>query len=128
MGRHPDPTLNQRNIVIGLLTAGLMSKLIANHFQAFEGTIFNQKTKIRHTGSVKNRQHPYIPRATNRREDIDNVTSFRRNGFLSSVQNTWLGNKCHGNFDLCQNNSKTTEGCEAVLMSLKRWCPVCCFR
>ena len=87
MGRRPsDSMLNQRNIVIGMQTAGLMKKLIVRHFQAFECTIFNLRTKVPHTGSVKNRQHPYRPRKTTRREGIDNVTSFRRNRFLSSAK------------------------------------------
>ena len=59
-----------------------MNKLIARHFQDFECTIFNLRTKAR----VKNRQHPYRPRKTTRRVDIDNVTSFRRIRFLSSVK------------------------------------------
>ena len=86
MGRCPDPMLNQRNNVIRMLTAGLMNKLIARHFQAFECTVFNLRTQIRQTGSVKNRQHPYRQRKITRREDIDNVTSFKRNRFLSSAK------------------------------------------
>ena len=36
MGRHPDSTSYQRNIVIGMLTVGMMNKQVAQHFQACE--------------------------------------------------------------------------------------------
>ena len=34
MGRRPDSTLDKRNIVIGMLTAGMMNKQVTRHFQA----------------------------------------------------------------------------------------------
>ena len=86
MGRHTDSSLNQRIIVIGMLTAGMMNKQIARHFQACECTISSLGTKIRQMGSVKNRHHADRPRKTTRKEDIDNVTSFRRNRFLSNAR------------------------------------------
>ena len=83
MGRRPDSTLGKRKIVIGMLTAGMMNKQIARHFQACECTKSSLRTKIRQIGSVENRHHADRPRKTTRKEDIDNVTSFRRNRFLS---------------------------------------------
>ena len=87
MGRRPDSTLDQRNIVIGMLTAGMMNKQITRHFQACECTISSLRTKIRQIGSIKYRgQHAVRPHKATRREDIDNVTSFRCNRFLSSAK------------------------------------------
>ena len=85
IGRRHDLTLDQRNIVIGMLTAGTMKKQIARHFQACECTISSLRTKSSQTGSIKNRYHPDRPRKTTRREDINNVTSSRRNRFLNST-------------------------------------------
>ena len=81
VGRRPDPTLGKRKIV--MLTAGMMNKQIARHFQACECTISSLRTKIHQIGSVENRHHADRPRTTTRREDIDNATSFRSNRFLS---------------------------------------------
>ena len=86
MGRRPDSTLDQRSIVIGMLTAVMMNKQTARHFQACECTISSLSAKIRQIGSVKNRQHVARPRKTTRREDIENVTSFRRYRFLCSAR------------------------------------------
>ena len=41
------------------------------------------RTNIRQIGSVENLHHADRPHKTTRREDVDNVTSFRRNRFLS---------------------------------------------
>ena len=35
------------------------------------------------------------------------------------LKNTWLGKKYHGNSDLCQNSSKTTEWCASALTTLE---------
>ena len=45
VGRRPDPTLGKRKIV--MLTAGMMNKQNARHFQACECTISSLRTKIR---------------------------------------------------------------------------------
>ena len=66
-----------------MLTAGMMNKQITRHFQARECTKSSLRTKICQMGSVENRHHADRQRKTTRREDIDNVTSFRRNRFLS---------------------------------------------
>ena len=82
MGRRPDTTLGKRKIVIGMLTAGLMNRQIVRRFQACEFTISSLRIKNRQMGCVENRHHVDRPCKTTRREDIDNVTSFRRNRFL----------------------------------------------
>ena len=86
MGRRPDSTLGMRKIVIGMLSAGMMNTQIARHFQACECTISSLRTKVRQMDSVENRHYADRPRKTTRREDIDNVTSFRRNRFLSRAR------------------------------------------
>ena len=83
IGRRPDSTLGKRKIVIGMLPADMMNKQIARHFQACECTKSSLRTNIRQMGSVENRHHADRPCKTTRREDVDNVTSFRRNRFLS---------------------------------------------
>ena len=76
--------------MIGMLTESMMNKQIARHFQACECTISSLRTKIRQIGSVENRHHADRPRKTTRREDIDNVTSFKRNQFLSRARTPGL--------------------------------------
>ena len=87
MGRRTVSTFDQRNIyTIGMLTAGTMNKQIVRHFQASERGISSLRTKIREMGSFKNRNHVDRPRKTTRREDIDNVTPFRRYRCISSAR------------------------------------------
>ena len=85
MRRRPDSTLDRHNIVIGILTFGMMNKQIARHFQACESTISSLRTKVCQMGNVKNRHYADRPRKTTRREDIGNVASFSGNRFLSSA-------------------------------------------
>ena len=73
-------------IVIIMLTAGMVNKQIARHFQACECAISRLRTKICQINNVKNRHNADRPRKTTRIGDIDNVTSFRRNRFLSSAR------------------------------------------
>ena len=86
MGRYPDPTLDQRDIVIGVLTAGMVNQQIVRHFQACECTISSLRTKICQMGCVKNHIMPIDHERHTRREDIDNVTSFRCNRFTSRTR------------------------------------------
>ena len=86
MGRRPDSALDRRSIVIRMLTAGMMNKQIARHFQACECALSCLSTKICQMNNVKNRHHADRPRKTTRIGDIDNVTSFRRNRFISSAR------------------------------------------
>ena len=120
MGSRPDSTLCKRKIVIGMLIAGMMNKQSVRHFQACDSTISSLRTRSVRWAVSKIENHADRSRKTTRREDIDNVTSFRRNRFLS--KNTWFGKKCHVDLDLCQNSSKTTEGCASALTSLIRRC------
>ena len=83
MGRRPNSTLGKHNIVIRILTAGMMNKLITRHFKACECMVSSLRTIIRQMGTIENRNHADRLRKTNRIEDIDNVTSFKRNRFLS---------------------------------------------
>lgn len=84
MGRRPGLTLDQRNVAIGMLTAGMRNKDVARHFHVNESTISRLRTKFRQTGSVKDRPRAGRPRKTTRREDNYIVTSSRRNRFLSA--------------------------------------------
>ena len=86
MGRRPDSTLGKRKIAIGMLTAGMMNKQIVRHFQASASTISSLRNKIRRISSVENRKPCDRSRKTTKREDIDKVTSFRRNRFLSRAR------------------------------------------
>ena len=86
MGGRPDSTLDQRNIVIWMQTVGMINMQLARHVQACECMMSSLTTKIRQTGSVRNRHHADRPRKTTMREDIDNVTLFRRYRFLSSAR------------------------------------------
>ena len=45
-------TFDQRNIVIGMLTAGIINKQDARHFQACESTTSSFRTKIRQTDII----------------------------------------------------------------------------
>ena len=86
MGRRTDSMLGKRKIVIGMLIAGMINKQITRHFQSCECTKSSLRTKIRQMSSVENRHHADRPRKITRREDIDNVTSFRRNRFLGRAR------------------------------------------
>ena len=80
-----------------MLLAGMMNKQIARCFQACECTKSSLRTNIRQMGSVENRHHADRPRKTTRREDVDNVTSFRRNRFLSTARIPGLVRNATGN-------------------------------
>ena len=84
MGHRPDSASYQYNIVIGMLTAGMMKKQVAQHFQACECMISGHRTKFCQKGSFKSRHHIDRPHYPTRKEEIDNVTSCRCNPFLSS--------------------------------------------
>ena len=86
MGRRTDSTLGKRKNVIGMLTAGMMNKQIVRHFQACESKIsVLEPRSVRWTES-KIENHADRSRKTTRRENIDMVTSFRRNRFLSRAR------------------------------------------
>ena len=64
----------------------MMNKQVARHFQAHECTISSLMNKFDQTGSVKDRHRIDIPRKTTKRDGIGNVTSSRRNRFLSNTR------------------------------------------
>lgn len=86
MGRRPGMTLDQRNMAIGMLTAGRKNKDVARHFQVSESSISRLRAKFRQTGSVKDRPRTGRPRKTTGREDNYMVTSSRRDRFLSGTK------------------------------------------
>ena len=86
MERRTDSTLYQRNIVIGMLTVGMMTMQVARYFQACECMLSSLRTKFRQTDSFKSRHHTDRPRYPTRKEDTDNITSSRRNRFLSNTR------------------------------------------
>ena len=63
-----------------------MRKVLICVLQVVFNTISSLRTTKRGADRVKNRHHTDRPRKTPRREDIDKVTSFRRNRFLSIVR------------------------------------------
>ena len=82
----PSLTLDQRNMAIGMLTAGMKNKEIARHFQVSESTISRLRTKFHQTDSVKDLPRTGRPRKTTRREYNCIVTSSRRDRFLSCAK------------------------------------------
>ena len=110
IGRRPDSTLGKREIVIGMQTADMMNKRIVRHFQACESTISSLRTKIHQMGSVISKtMHADRSRKTTTREDIDKVTSFRRNQFLSIARIPGLVKNATGTGICAKNSSKTTD-------------------
>ena len=79
MGRRPDLTLGECKIVIGMLIAGMIDKQIVRRYPVLE------PRSVRWAVS-KIKNHADRSRKTTRREDIDKVTSFRRNRFLSRAR------------------------------------------
>ena len=79
MGRRLDSTLGERKIVIGMLTAGKMNKQIVRHFQACESTISVLEPRSVRWAVTKIENRADRSCKTTRREEIDKVTSFRRN-------------------------------------------------
>ena len=111
MGRRPDSTLGKLIIVMGLLTADMMNKQISRHFQACKRTIFSLRTNTScQMGSVENRHHAVRPRETTRREGIDNMTSFRRNRFLSREKIPSLVRNAKGNRVCAKTVQRRTKG------------------
>ena len=82
MRRRPDSTLDQRNIVIGKLNVGMFNKQVARHFQTCVCTIFSHRNKVPADGQCEKSTSCQ----QTRREDIDNVTSHKRNRLLSNTR------------------------------------------
>ena len=103
-----------------------MNKQIVRQFQAYKSTLASLRIRIRQMGSVEIRKPCRQISKTTRREDIDKVTSFRRNRFLSRARIPGFARNATGTRNLFQNSSKTTEGCASALTSPIRWCSVKC--
>lgn len=86
MGRRAGMTLDQRNVAIGMLTAGSSVRDVARHFGFSERTIHRLKTRFRQTGSVSDLPRSGRPKVTTARQDRYLVTSSRRNRFLTRRQ------------------------------------------
>ena len=84
MGRRPDSTLGK--IVIGMLTAGMMNKQIVRHFELLSLRYPVLEPRYVRLAVMEIENHADRLRKTTRREDIDKVTSFRRNRFLSRAR------------------------------------------
>ena len=72
--------------MIGMLSAGMINKQTFRHFQACESTISSLRAKIRQTGSLKKSKTMPTDHVRPPGEDIDRMTSFRRNRFLSRAR------------------------------------------
>ena len=81
--RRPGMTFEQRERVIGMLTAGMSATDVARHFQCHESTISRPLNRFQQTGNVADRPRSGRPRKTMPREDRFLTTSSRRNRFLS---------------------------------------------
>ena len=70
-----------------MLNAGMMNKQIVRHFQACESMISSlREPRSGRWAESKIENHADNSRKTTRREDIDKVTSFRGNWFLSRAR------------------------------------------
>ena len=83
MGRRPGMTSDERQMAIGMLSAGARVRDVAQHFNFTERTIHRLKSRFLQTGSVSDLPRSGRPRKTTAREDRYLVTSSRRNRFLS---------------------------------------------
>ena len=85
MGRRPDSTLGKCKIVIGMLTTGVISKLLDIYkLVSLRYPVLKPRSVIWVVSKIENNVDR--SRKTTRREDIDKLTSFRRNWFLSRAR------------------------------------------
>ena len=82
--RRPGMTFEQRERAISMLTAGMLARDVARHFQCHESTISRLLNIFQQTGDAADRPRSGRPRKTTSREDRFLTTSCRRNRFLSS--------------------------------------------
>ena len=125
MGRRPDSMLSKRKIVIGMLTAGMINKQIVRDIfklVSLRYPVLEHRSVRWAVSKIEN--HADRSRNTTMREDIDKVTSFRRNRFLSRARlPTGLVRNATG-LGFVPNSSKPTEGYASALTSPIRWCSV----
>ena len=103
-----------------MLTAGMMNKQIVIHFQACKSTLSSLKTKSVRWAVSKIENYADRSRKTTRREDIDKVTSFRRNRCLSRARIPGLERNAKGT-RICDKNSSKMN-CAFALTSPIRLC------
>ena len=86
IGRHPDSTLGEHKIVIGMLTADMMISKLLDIFKlvSVRDPVLEPISVRRAVSKIEN--HADRSRKTTRREAIDNMTSFKRNPFLSRAR------------------------------------------
>ena len=77
-------TFEQRERVIGMLTAGMSARDVARHFQRHESTISRLLNRYQQTENVADRSRSGRPRKIAPQEDRFLTTSSRHNRFLSS--------------------------------------------
>ena len=61
MGRHPGLSINDRNILLGLLETGMHAADVAGHFGRNKRTIYRLQACFSQTGSTKDRPHSGRP-------------------------------------------------------------------
>ena len=81
--RRPVMTLEQRERAIGMLTAGMSARDVAQHFQRHESTKSRLLSRFQQTGNVVDRPRSGRPRKTTLQEDCFLTNSSRRNRFSS---------------------------------------------
>ena len=88
MGRRPGLSINDRNIALGLLEAGMRAADVAGRFGCNERTIYRLQAHFRQTGSAKDRPRSGRPRKKTPHEDRYLVMSSRRNRFMAASKLT----------------------------------------
>ena len=80
----PGMTFEQRERAIGMLTACMLERDVAKHFQRQELTISRLLNRFQQTGNVADHSRSGRPCKTMMWEDHFHTTSSQRNRFLSS--------------------------------------------
>ena len=92
-------TFEQLERAIGMLTAGMSARDVAQHFQRHESTISPLLNRFQQTGNVADRPRSGRLRKTTPLEDCFLTTSSRRKRFLSSQKLGRLLRKATGTRD-----------------------------
>ena len=77
-------TFEQRERTIGMITAGMSARDVAQYFQRHDSTISLLLNRFQQIGNVVDRPRSGRPRKTTPREDRFLTTSSQRDRFLSS--------------------------------------------
>ena len=95
----------------------MSSKFALTDSYMYQNKLTGVKFENFHDGTTKIENHADRSRKTIRREDIDKVTSFRRNRFLSIARIPGLVRNATGTRICAKNSLKMTEGCVSALTS-----------